>query len=108
MLTKSAVPVTLFVGLLGITVSAMIGCSQRAAMPREGDTVAPRLVQNIKWRPGEEGELWVELTATADGEETRSLSFAASPQNNPVAEINFFAADGQPIGSERVEIAERC
>ena len=48
----------------------------RSGLPRAGDTVSPRLVQETQWEPGGEGQLWVELAATDQSGDSRRLSFS--------------------------------
>lgn len=94
-----------------ITVPLLLtGCLElgNSGLPEPGDVVSPRLVREIQWAPGEEGELWVDLSATNAAGRTRSLSFAASPQTNPVAHVRFYNAEGNDVASREVELSVRC
>ena len=84
----------------------LVGCSQ--GLPGPGDTVAPRLTQPINWTAGEMGELWVDLAATNASGNSRRLSFAASPVENPIATVAFFDGQGSLVGEEEVELSQRC
>ena len=77
-------------------------------LPQAGDTVIPRLVREVDWEPGQDGELWVELAATNEAGRTRRLSFAASPTRNPIAHVRFYDANGEAVESCEVEISQRC
>ena len=105
MQAQSAAPVVVL-GALGAVL--MFGLVGSQGLPQPGDTIHPRLVQDVEWKPGEEGELWVELAASSKSGEIRRLSFAATPRKNPTAQIQYFADDGQLLGSELVEISQRC
>ena len=73
-----------------------------------GDTVSPSLLPNAVWQPGGGTTLSVALTATNTSGQTRSLGFFTSRSENPVAEVNFFNADGKEIGSTKKTLSHRC
>lgn len=78
-------------------------------LPHSGDTVAPRLIREVKWTPGKKVYLWVELAAfDRYGREPRRLSFDASRKENPVALVDFRDVDGKPLKSFEVELSHRC
>ena len=93
-------------GFLLAVLLLLVGCGQ--GLPRPGDTVAPRIVQPVNWTAGEETELFVELAATNESGRIRRLTFAASPNENPVASFVFYDTHGEVIGREEVELSTRC
>ena len=98
-----AVLLVLVIG--GLILSSWFGNS---GLPRAGDTVSPRLVQEIHWEAGQEGELWVDLAATSPAGKSRRLSFAASPSHNPIAHVSFYDDGGEPIAPSIAELSQRC
>jgi hypothetical protein len=96
-------------GLWAAAVVLAAGCNMgnQGGLPQPGDEVRPSITQPIDWKAGEKGSLWVDLKATnASG--SRRLGFNASPKNNPVATIQFYDAEGNPMTTQEVELAERC
>ncbi len=83
------------------------GCGY-SGLPQSGDVVSPAIVQGINWTAGKHGEIWAELSARDALGNSRRLGFAASPVNNPVANVVFYGADGKSVGQDQVELTERC
>ena len=86
---------------------ATAGCSD-PSLPRPGDTVSPLIVGMSNWNAGERAALQVALVATNWTGKSRELSFFASPENNPVAQIQFYDGGNQVVESLDVELSERC
>ena len=84
----------------------LVGCSQ--GFPRAGDTVMPRLVTSPSLAAGQKIELWVELIAKADSSPSRRLAFSASPNEDPIATLAFYNAQGGLVGKEEVRLSQRC
>jgi len=94
--------------VLSVAVVCMAaGCSD-SGMPGPGDTVSPRIVDPLNWSAGQTGMLRVELHAKNKTGQLRRLGFAVSPTTNPVAQVQFFDADGQAIELLDVELSKRC
>jgi len=100
--------VTIILIGLAIVGAARLIYLSRSGMPQAGDTVRPRLVQEIEWEPGQDGPLWVELAATNESGDSRCLSFATSPKHNPVALVSFYDSAGKPMSPSTVEPSQRC
>ena len=84
----------------------LVGCSQ--GFPRAGDTVMPQLVKSPSLAAGQKSELWVELIAQADSSPSRRLAFSASPNEDPIATLTFYNAQGSLVGKEEVRLSQRC
>ena len=83
------------------------GCAESTG-PRAGDTVSPQLVGNASWQPGTGRNVTVQIAATDTSGRTRALGFFMPSSMNPVADIEFFDADGESIGSEEKTLSHRC
>lgn len=83
------------------------GCAN-SGVPQAGDTVSPQLVGDAKWQPGTGQYVTVRIAATDPSGVTRSLGFFMPSSTNPVAEIEFFDADGEPIDSKEQTLSHRC
>ena len=84
----------------------LVGCSH--GFPRAGDTVMPRLVTLPSLAAGQKSELWGELIAKADSSSGRRLAFSASPNEDPIATLTFYNAQGSLVGKEEVRLSQRC
>ncbi len=98
-------PRTLFWGF-GLLLLAS-GCIE-SRLPQAGDTVSPQLSGEAKWQPGTGENVTVQITATDTSGRTRALGFFTPSSKNPVAEIEFFDADGESIGSAEKTLSHRC
>ena len=96
---------TLFWGF-GLLVLAS-GCVE-SGVPQAGDTVSPQFIGEANWQPGTGEYVNVRLAATDTSGRTRMLGFFKPSSKNPVAEIEFFGADGEPIGSAEQTLSHRC
>ena len=84
------------------------GCVESSRAPQAGDTVSPQFSGEANWQPGTGEYVNVRLAATDTSGRTRMLGFFTPDSKNPVAEIEFFGADGESIGSAEQTLSHRC
>lgn len=94
-------------GFMFLLVPLIPGCAG-AKPPQPGETVAPKLTENINWSAGKNQAVWVLLYAT-DGEgKSRPLAHEASPKNNPKAQVVFYDSSGAVLLEQEYELNNRC